>query len=87
MRLSDKVEWSREEGKNFLISFESGKLFSLNETASRIVELIGEGNGTNEILYSLGNEFDVDKEKLTLIVNNFITHLEGEGIIIRGDKN
>ena len=61
-------------------------IYTLNETAARIWELINGERTVGEILNTLCEEYDVTPETATEELNNLISLLKGIGVLDRSDK-
>ncbi|GFI24610.1 coenzyme PQQ synthesis protein D [Lachnospiraceae bacterium] len=74
--ISDQVVLHEEEGKKYLVNTVSGKVFVLNEVASRIVEGLNENKSVDEIKHMLSLLFsDVTFEQISKDVDSYITML------------
>lgn len=51
--ISDEVVLHEEEGEKYLVNTVSGKVFALNDVASRIVEGLNENKSVDEIKHML----------------------------------
>ncbi len=74
--ISDEVVLHEEEGKKYLVNTVSGKVFALNDVASRIVEGLNENKSVDEIKHMLSLLFsDVTFEQISKDVDSYITML------------
>ena len=67
-----------------VVELEAGKVFQLNETAARIVELISAGKSTDEIPAVLHNEYDIDPAVIREETLRIIQFLLDRGIVVEG---
>ncbi|MBQ3783607.1 MAG: PqqD family protein [Lachnospiraceae bacterium] len=73
-----------EEDKKYLVNTVNGKVFELNDVASRIVEGINENRSLEEIKNMISSLFpDVTYEQISLDVDNYIKILIDSQSIIR----
>lgn len=57
-------------------------LFTLNETAERIFDLLSEEKEHDEIVATLCEEYDTDKQTAEEYVNDYILQLRKAGILL-----
>ena len=64
-----------------LIRLQTNRIYELNETGTRIWELLGQGSTPKEIVDALQREFDEESAALSNAVNELITTLRLEGLV------
>ena len=64
-----------------LVHIPTNRIFELNETGSRVWEMIGESLGTDQIVQRLADEFDVEEAQAADEVNELLTRLRNEGLL------
>jgi len=67
-----------------MVELQAGKVFELNETAARIVELIAAGSPTDKILAVLSDEYDVDRVVIEKEASRVIQSLIDRGLVVEG---
>lgn len=67
-----------------MVELQAGKVFELNETATRIIELIGAGTSTGQILAVLSDEYDVDRAVIEKEASRVIQSLLDRGLVVEG---
>jgi len=67
-----------------MVELQAGKVFELNETAARVVELIGAGNSTDKIVAVLADEYDVDRAVIEKEASRVIQSLLDRGLVVEG---
>jgi hypothetical protein len=73
MKLRDSIALS-ESG--FVFNPVNGESFTLNETGSRILQLMKEGHGQKEIIEKIGSEYQSDASKVEKDVEEFFDLLQ-----------
>lgn len=67
-----------------MVELQAGKVFELNETAARVVELIGAGNSTDQILALLSDEYDIDRAVIEKETARVVQSLLDCGLVVEG---
>jgi len=65
-----------------LVDVPTNRIFELNETGTRVWELLDQGVDPGGIVHHLVNEFEVDEERATTEVEDLISHLRTEGLLV-----
>lgn len=65
-----------------MVDLSGGKVFELNQTGARIVELIAAGNSIDKILAALFDEFDVDRAAMREEASALIQSLLDRGLVV-----
>lgn len=82
--ISDQVVLHEEESKKYLVNTVSGKVFALNDVASRIVEGLNENKSVDEIKHMLSLLFpEVTYEQISNDVDCYITMLVDSQSIVK----
>ena len=79
--VSDVVATSLGDDETVLLNVETRHYYSLNETGTRIWQLLAEGESLDEIAASLTNEYDVSAEDARRHVEAHVAELLAEGLI------
>lgn len=64
-----------------LVHVPTSRVFELNETGTRIWELLGEGLDVDSITRHLIDEFEVEQARAEREVNNLLSRLRAEGLL------
>ena len=70
------------EGEAIILNFESGCYYTLNESGMAIWQDVREGLARNTILDRLGNRYDAPRERLGADLNDTMTLLIAENLIV-----
>jgi hypothetical protein len=65
-----------------LVQIPTNRIFELNETGTRIWEMIAEGLDVHHIVRRLAEEFDVEEGRAADEVQELLTRLEQEGLLL-----
>lgn len=65
-----------------MVDLLGGKVFELNQTGARMIELIAAGNATDKVLATLFDEFDVDRAVMQEEVSALIQSLLDRGLVV-----
>jgi hypothetical protein len=71
-------------GETVLLDLASESYFGLDEVGTRIWQLLQAGQGEAEIIETLLDEYEVERQELENDVAELLEKLEGEGLIRRG---
>ena len=77
------VVFRRLEGRMVLVHMATNQVFELNLTGARIWELLEQGIGGEQLLQSLADEFDVDREQLRNEVSDILSDLVAENLVTK----
>jgi hypothetical protein len=80
LRPNPDVIAKRLDEATVLVHIPTNRIFELNETGSRIWELLGQGLDTNRIVQKLVDEFDVEDVQAADQVNDLLVQLQNEGL-------
>jgi coenzyme PQQ synthesis protein D (PqqD) len=80
-RPSPDVVFRDVEGETVLVHLGTNRIYSLNPTATRLWQLLGEGYDKPSLSRTLLQEFDVDPEALEQEINHLISHLAREDLL------
>jgi hypothetical protein len=81
LRPNSDVIAKRLDEVSVLVHIPTNRIFELNETGSRVWEMIGESLNTDQIVQRLADEFDVEEARVADEVNELLTRLRNEGLL------
>ena len=85
LRINPDIVANRVGDQIVIVHIKTDRIFSLNPTASRFWELLSSGMGKSEIHSTLLQEFNVPKEQLATEIENILSSLKNEGIVLGTD--
>jgi hypothetical protein len=71
----------RLDQTSVLVHIPTNRIFELNETGSRVWEMIGESLNADQIVQRLTDEFDIEKAQAADEVNELLKRLRDEGLL------
>src|SRR6516225_4431827 len=71
----------RLDQTSVLVHIPTNRIFELNETGSRVWDMIGESLSADQIVQRLADEFDVEAARAADEVNELLTRLRNEGLL------
>lgn len=77
----EDVDVTELNGEKVMMNLDKGKYFMLNETGSVIWDAINEPKSISEIIESIINEYDIDKETCESKVLEYLEKLNHEELI------
>lgn len=80
---SDVVATQLNEDESVLLSLKTQRYYSLNETGSRVWELLSEGKGLDEITEAITREWATNHDEALAYVESFLEALSEEGLVER----
>jgi Coenzyme PQQ synthesis protein D (PqqD) len=81
LRPNSDVIAKRLDQVSVLVHIPTNRIFELNETGSRVWEMIGESLNPDQIVQRLADEFDVEEARVADEVNELLTRLRNEGLL------
>jgi hypothetical protein len=81
LRRNPEVIAKRLDETTVLVDMATSRIFELNETGTRIWELLGEGLEADSIMRHLVDEFDVEHARAEGEVNNLVARLRADGLL------
>ena len=78
---SDVVSTQLDEEEAVLLSLETQQYYSLNETGSRVWELLSGGHDMEAIAAAITEEWEVTHEDALDYVQSFLDELHEEGLV------
>lgn len=81
VEISDTIVGEVLDGEAVLLDLGSGKYFSLNPTATRMWQLLGERGNLEEVLDVLRREFDVERATLAQDLEALVADLIAKGVL------
>lgn len=83
-RVPEHVLSRKLEDETVLLNMDSGEYFGLNDTGTRVWELLTEGRGREEIARRLAEEFEVAAEAASDHVASLCEELLAAGLLAAG---
>lgn len=77
----DVVATKLDDDESVLLSLETQQYYSLNETGSRIWELLDAGEGLDAIAEAITAEWDTGLDEARAYVRSFLEELHEEGLV------
>lgn len=77
----DVISTQLDEEEAVLLSLETQRYYSLNETGSRIWDLLSSGRTVDEIATAITEEWAVDYNEARQYVEQFLEELDEEGLV------
>ncbi|GEM_PF-6143875 len=81
MKINRQFVLRQEHNFGLLANIKTGEIYKLNWTAYIILSEINNGNSLDFIKHKITNEYTIEKEKLDLIIIDFINYLKNKAII------
>jgi hypothetical protein len=81
LRPNSDVIAKRLDQTSVLVHIPTNRIFELNETGSRVWEMIGESLNPDQIVQRLADEFDVEEAQAADEVNELLTRLRNEDLL------
>jgi hypothetical protein len=81
LRPNPEVIAKRLDQTMVLVDISTSRIFELNETGTRVWELIGQGLDVEHILEHLVSEFEVADSIAAEEVTNLLSQLQNEGLV------
>ena len=78
---NSEVIAKRLDQTSVLVHVPTNRIFELNETGSRVWEMIGENLNADQIVRRLTDEFNVEEGQAADQVNELLTRLRDEGLL------
>ncbi len=72
-------------GETVILDLKSEQYFSLDETGTRVWQLLASHRDEHEVLQTMLKEFDVDEQTLSADLTSLIDKLLSEGLVILCD--
>lgn len=85
IRLSPDVLYRDLDGQAVILDLSSGRYFGLNQVATRIWTLIGDGLDTAAIVATLSREFDADVATIERDLRDLLDALSSRRLIVPTD--
>jgi hypothetical protein len=81
IEIPDDVLFQEVGGETVLLDLQSEQYFGLDAVGTRIWQLLGEGAGTDAVVETLLQEFEVERETLAADVSELLRQLAEAGLI------
>jgi hypothetical protein len=81
MRRNPEVIAKRLDQATVLVDVPTSRIFELNETGTRVWELLGDGLDADSIMRRLVDEFDIDHLRAAADLKDLLARLRAEGLI------
>jgi len=82
LRPNPEVIARRLDNATVVVDVPTSRIFELNETGTRVWELLGEGLDQESIVRQLVAEFDVERIQVVDEVENLLERLRTEGLLV-----
>lgn len=82
IRIPESVNESTLDGEIVILDAATGNYYGLDETGSRIWELLRKHNEIEKIIKAMLDEYDIDEKILEDDINKFINALASKGLVI-----
>jgi hypothetical protein len=82
VRQNSDVIAKRLDQTSVLVHIPTNRIFELNETGSRVWEMIGESLNADQIVRRLTDEFEVEEAQAAKEVTELLTRLRDEGLLL-----
>jgi len=82
LRRNSDVISKRLDQTSVLVHIPTNRIFELNETGSRVWEMIGENLNADQIVRRLVDEFEVEEAQAAGEVTELLTRLRDEGLLL-----
>jgi hypothetical protein len=87
VKVSDEVVFRELDGEAVLLNLASGMYFGLDETGTRIWQLIDQHRHLAEVLAALCEEFDVSRDTMERDLLTLVSELSEKGLLVAaGDQ-
>ena len=77
----DVVSTRLDDDESVLLSLETQRYYTLNETGSRVWELVNDGKTPDEIAQAISEEWNVGRDEALDYVRSFLDELHAEGLV------
>lgn len=84
IHISEDVLAQELAGETVLLDLASESYFGLDAVGTRVWQLLRAGQGEDELIDTLLNEYEVERHKLAADVSELLEELEEAGLISRG---
>jgi hypothetical protein len=81
LRINPDVVARRMDDEVVLVHLRSNHIYTLNATAARFWELLGEGLQRDAIKRAMQEEFEVEEEQLDAEIEALVADLSGQGLV------
>jgi hypothetical protein len=82
LRISPDVRWRVIDGDVVIVSQQNGEVLGLNETGSRLFELLAEGKTLPEVIERLCAEFDAPADDIDAAVRALTAELMSIDVLV-----
>ena len=79
------VVWRRVQDSGVLVDLRTNQIYELNETGTRVWELMSEGQSIASVLDQLRSEYEVESSDTQSEVEHLVEELESAGLLERKD--
>ena len=81
LRPKPDVIAKRLDQDTVLVDISTGRIFELNETGTRVWELLGQGLNVEQIVQHLISEFEVEDSRAAEELKTLLSQLQDQGLI------
>jgi len=83
---NDKIIHGELDNNQIMVNMEMGKYFGLNPVAKRIWDIVDRPKRLDEIIDTLMDEYDVQRDICTTEVNSFLKKAIESGVIVEDES-
>ncbi len=84
---NEKIIHGELDNNEIMVNLDKGKYYGLNPVAKRIWDMIAVPMGRDEIVATLMDEYEIDKERCTEEVISFLHNAKEKGVIIEDESS
>ena len=81
LRPNPEVIEKRLDQATVLVDISTSRIYELNETGTRIWELLGQGLNVEQIVRHLVSEFEVEDSQVAEELKTLLSQLQNEGLV------
>lgn len=81
LEINPNAHYTMIDDTAIVLDGQRGKYLGLNETASRILDLLARGRTTGQVLETMSEEYDIEPEALRRDIARFIAEMEAMGLL------
>ncbi len=82
----DVVATELDDDEAVLLSLETQRYYSMNETGTRVWQLLSDGRNPDDIATAITQEWDTTFDEALAYVKEFLAELEEEGLVVKADE-
>ena len=82
MLIKDSVVFRELDGEAVILDLDTGTYYGLNETGTRIWQLLGEGADTRAIVETVAREYDAEPAAIERDVARLLSELQARHLVL-----